>query len=341
MPDGGASRPAGGVTCAGAPEVPLPAECALCPRRCGVNRAAGQRGVCGADDTLKLARAALHEWEEPVISVGAGSGTVFFSGCPLRCCYCQNAPISMGGVGRAVTLQQLVDVFLGLQDVGRAANINLVTPTHYAPWVVAGVREARLRGLSVPVVYNTSGYECAQAIRLLEGTVDVYLTDFKYAAPAVSDAAAVYSGAPDYHDEALAALDEMVRQVGAPTMGEYAGDAHGGHAGEPVLARGVIVRHLSLPGRLEESKRLVEELWHRYGNAVLYSFMSQYTPMGSIPAHPELEHAVPASEYEQLLDFADSLGMEDYFWQQGQAAIESFIPSWDFEGLPQEPGGSK
>ena len=311
----------------------LPTSCELCPRRCGVNRAAGERGICGADDRLRVARAALHLWEEPVVSVGAGSGTVFFSGCPLRCCYCQNAEISFEGKGVDISLDRLVAIFLELQDIRHAANINLVTPTHYAPWIVAAVAQARGRGLCVPVVYNTSGYETAQAVQALKGTVDVYLVDFKYAPDAVSDAARLYSHAPDYHDEALAALDQMIAQVGAPVFGEHRYVEDGVEQSAPLLARGVIVRHLVLPGRLDDSKRVVEELWARYGNSVLYSFMSQYTPVRSFNRFPELNEPTSAAEYEALLDYADSLGLDEYFWQEGDAARESFIPAWDGEGV--------
>ena len=313
--------------------VSLPTSCALCPRRCGANRAAGERGVCGAADELRVARAALHEWEEPVISVGAGSGTVFFSGCPLRCIYCQNAEISTGFQGVDITLERLAEIFLELQDHKHAANVNLVTPTHYAPWIIAAVKEARARGLRIPILYNTSGYETADAIRSLAGTVDVYLTDFKYAADSISDAGRVYSRAPEYHDEALAALDEMVAQVGEFQFGEHRYVADGEEVADPLMTRGVIVRHLVMPGRIEDSKIVVRELWERYGNRVLYSFMSQYTPMREFPKFPELNRPTSAEEYEALLDYADELGLEDYFWQEGNAALESFIPLWDGTGV--------
>ena len=313
--------------------VSLPTSCELCPRRCGVNRAAGERGVCGAGSELRVARAALHAWEEPVVSVGAGSGTVFFSGCPLRCVYCQNAEISTGFAGFDISLGRLVEVVLELQDREGAANINLVTPTHYAPWIVEAVRLARSRGLRVPVLYNTSGYETAKGVHALAGTVDVYLTDFKYAADEVSDAARLYSRAADYHDEALAALDEMVAQVGEPVFGEHCWvDGEGTHT-DPMLVRGVIVRHLVMPGRLDDSRAVVRELWERYGNRVLYSFMSQYTPMREFPRFPELNRPTSSGEYEALLDYADELGLEDYFWQEGNAALESFIPQWDGTGV--------
>ncbi|MDO4399888.1 MAG: radical SAM protein [Coriobacteriia bacterium] len=317
--------------------VSLPTNCRLCPRRCGANRAAGERGVCGAADELRVARAALHEWEEPVISVGAGSGTVFFSGCPLRCVYCQNAEISMGFQGIDISLERLVQIFLELQDGKRAANINLVTPTHYAPWIIAAVKAARERGLHVPIVYNTSGYETAESIRALAGTVDVYLADFKYAPDSVSDAGRTYSHAPDYHDEALATLDAMVEQVGAPVFGEHRWvDEAGEEQADPVLVKGVVVRHLVMPGRLDDSQYVIRELWERYGDRVLYSFMSQYTPMREFPRLPELNRPTSAEEYEALLDFADELGIEDYFWQDGEAALESFIPTWNGEGVRQD-----
>jgi putative pyruvate formate lyase activating enzyme len=321
----------------------------LCPRRCGANRAAGERGICGADDRLLIARAALHEWEEPPISVGPGSGAVFFTGCPLRCVYCQNGPISMGSAGCQISFDRLVQIFLELQDRDGAANINLVTPTHQAPWIVPAVREARARGLHVPIVYNTSGYETAQAIRALAGTVDVYLVDFKYAPDTVSDAARAYSRAAGYHDEALAALDEMLSQVGEPRVGVHRWREAGGDGPwmeAPALERGVIVRHLLLPGALENSLRALEALVSRFGDSVEYSLMNQYTPVISLRAEvgdmaatrmleacPQLGSVVPASEYEQLLDYADGLGMEDYFWQEGPAAEESFVPAWDGTGV--------
>ena len=219
------------------------ASCQLCPRACGVDRAAGERGACGAQGELVVARAALHMWEEPPISGSRGSGTVFFSNCPLRCVYCQNQVIADGRAGVPVTVDEMADMCLDLQQQG-ALNVNFVTPTHYSPHIRAAVSRARARGLALPVVWNTSGYETVQAVRDNVGTVDVYLTDFKYCS---SSLARRYSAASDYPEVAMAALEEMVRCVGGPDGDEV--------DGQPRLTGGVVVRHLMLPGALEDSKR--------------------------------------------------------------------------------------
>ncbi|MDO4290889.1 MAG: radical SAM protein [Eggerthellaceae bacterium] len=312
----------------------LPTSCNLCPRACGVNRAAGERGVCGAGSDMAVARAALHFWEEPPISGESGSGTVFFSFCPLRCSYCQNAVIAEGGLGAPMSTDDLARAMLDLQGQG-ALNVNLVTATHYAPLVVDAVALARTEGLNLPVVWNTSGYETIETLRMLKGTVDVYLTDFKYAS---AQAAARYSQAPDYPGVALAALGEMVRQTGSPAFDEYRGQRR--------MTRGVVVRHLLLPGCLEDSKRVVELVCSRFGRDVLLSIMNQYTPVLRTRADagderaarvlercPELARRVSEADYEALLDFADGLGVEDYFWQEGGACEESFIP--EFYGVRQ------
>lgn len=314
--------------------------CDLCPRLCGADRAAGERGACGADDRLVVARAALHFWEEPPISGARGSGTVFFAYCPLRCVYCQNAVIAAGEAGEAVSVERLGAMCLELQEQG-ALNVNFVTPTHYAPEARAAVAWARARGLALPVVWNTSGYETVEAVRANAGTVDAYLTDFKYADAGL---ARRYSQAPDYPDVALAALEAMVDEAGAPAFDEV--------DDEPRLTGGVVVRHLMLPGALEDSKRVVRLVHERFGDAVLLSLMNQYTPVladaadagderaaAALGRCPELARRVPDEEYERLLDYADSLGVEDYFWQQGGAAEESFIPPFDLTGV-QVPEGA-
>ena len=328
--------------------ITIPTKCELCPRKCGAKRAEGARGFCGADGTLKVARAALHEWEEPPISARAGSGTVFFSNCPLRCVYCQNIDISQGGFGLEITTKRLAEIFLELQAQD-AANINLVTATQYLPWVLPALEQAREQGLVLPVVWNTSGYETPETIAALAGFVDIYLTDFKYGkAPAAlagvpqqysqlpeavmeaaqhysqaPEAAAIrYSQAPDYFDVASAALDAMCTQVGSPTFDD-----------DDIMQRGVIVRHLLLPGQLEESKAVMEYLWESLGETVLYSVMNQYTPPQHFTDFPELNEKTTDEDYHALLDYMDALGMDDYFWQEGGAAQESFIPPFDTTGV--------
>ncbi|MDR1713401.1 MAG: radical SAM protein [Coriobacteriales bacterium] len=298
----------------------LPADCNLCPRRCGVNRANGERGVCGADDRLLVARAALHHWEEPPISGSRGSGTVFFSNCPLHCVYCQNAVIAAGQVGQVSSVERLAEIFAELAEQG-AHNINLVTPTQYVLQIIAALEAwrlaARTDGNPIPVVYNTSGYETTDTIKLLSGYVDVYLTDFRYASPGL---ASRYSSAPDYAMFAMAALVAMVRQVG-----EYSLDEEG------MLRYGVIVRFLLLPGQVAEAKQAVEQVFAAVSNKVCYSLMNQYTPMPAAP--PELQRPVSEREYAALVNHALDLGITNSFMQEGGAASESFIPPFDLTGV--------
>ncbi len=286
--------------------------CTLCPRACGANRVAGQRGVCGAADELRIARAALHFWEEPPISGESGSGAVFFSNCPLHCVYCQNEAIANGSCGFDVSVRRLAQIFLELQKQG-ALNVNLVTPTHYVPQILEAAKLARDAGLALPFVYNTSGYEKPETIGLLNGIVDTYLVDFRYID---AQTARNYSNAATYPEFAMAALDAMVKQ-----------------------GANVIVRVLLLPSHLEETKRIVRYVHETYANEeargqLKLSLMSQYTPMGKFPRYPELERRVSAAEFEGLLDYADDLGCDDYFWQEGGAAEESFIPDFaSYEGV--------
>jgi putative pyruvate formate lyase activating enzyme len=298
--------------------------CGLCPRRCGANRAAGERGVCGADGGLQVGRAALHYWEEPPLSGERGSGAVFFSHCSLRCRFCQNGQISAGGFGVETDVEGLASSMLDLQAQG-AHNVNLVTATHYAPQVRVAVALARARGLDVPVVYNTSGYELPEAIDALEGTVDVWLPDFKYADAAL---ARRLSQAADYPQVALAAVARMVEQVRRA----------GGRLvdGEGIMRRGVIVRHLVLPGHVQNSLDALDVLWGCFGNDVDLSVMNQYTPQGAGPwldEDPDLARPVTHEEYEEVLDRADDLGFENLWWQQGGAVGESFIPVFDGTGV--------
>lgn len=281
-----------------------------------------------------VARAALHYWEEPPVSGEDGSGAIFFSGCPLRCVYCQNASIALGEHAREITVERLSAIMAELEAAG-ALNINCVTPTHYAPQIRAAIARARGDGMGLPVLWNTSGYETVGAVGANVGFVDVYLTDFKYAD---SELARRYSHAPDYPEAACAALEAMVKATGAPRYDEYRGQER--------LVSGVIVRHLMLPGALENSKAVVRLLHERFGGDIRLSLMNQYTPViaraakegdaratAALANAPELACTVPDDEYEELLDFADGLGIEDYFWQEGGAAEESFIPAFDFTGV--------
>ena len=285
--------------------------CTLCPRACGADRRDGKTGLCGSSGRVKIARADLHRWEEPCISGDRGSGTVFFSGCPLHCVFCQNRQISGGQVGWEVTPEELAETFLALQEKG-AANINLVTPGHFAVPVAEAIRRAREQGLSVPVICNSGGYERVETLKRWEGLVDVYLPDFKYMDPAL---AARYSHAPDYPDRAKEALAEMVRQTG-PCVFD----------GEGYIRRGTIVRHLVLPGHTRDSRAVVEYLYRTYGDGMYLSLLNQYTPMEWMRGDPELGRKVTRREYERVVDFALDLGVVNGFVQEGETASESFIP---------------
>ncbi len=360
--------------------------CRICPRECGADRTAAGSGACRAPAQIIIARAALHHWEEPCISGSAGSGAVFFSGCGLGCIYCQNAAISGAKTvsssdnkrlpGIIVTEEELADIFLRLQDEDGANNINLVTAAHYVPQTVHALEMARARGLRIPVIYNSGGYEKASTLRMLDGLVDVYLPDFKYIS---RQSALEYSHSPDYPDIAMAAIEEMVRQAGEPVFepekesvrpgeadepsnagaredacgsgkavspGETdepsnAGareDACGstkaiGHEGVMLIKKGVIVRHLLLPGHVSEAKKIIEYLHGTYGNSIYLSIMNQYTPMPHMKEHPLLSRRTTKREYERLIGYAIEIGVENGFIQEGGTAKESFIPSWNGEGV--------
>lgn len=293
--------------------------CRLCPRECNTDRESGQKGYCGENNSLRVARAALHMWEEPCISGSAGSGTVFFSGCSLRCVFCQNIAISEGAVGKNITAKRLAGIFLELQEKG-ACNINLVTPSHFVPQIVHALEQAKADGLFLPIVYNTGSYEKVESLRLLEGLVDIYLPDLKYVSSRLS---ARYSNAPDYFTVASAAIAEMFRQVGKPML-----DAKTG-----LLKRGIIVRHLLLPKRLADSKKVVDYLYRTYQDSVYLSIMNQYTPMRIFPDMPELNRRVSHKEYNALIDYCLSLGIQNAFVQEGGTASESFIPPFDLSGI--------
>ncbi|MDY3990661.1 MAG: radical SAM protein [Lachnospiraceae bacterium] len=303
---------------------------------------------------IRVARAALHFWEEPCISGTAGSGAVFFSGCNLGCVFCQNYAISRGHVGKNITVQRLSDIFLELQDKG-ANNINLVTAGHFLPMVIDALEDAKNRGLSIPIVYNTSSYEKVEAIRDLDGLVDIYLPDLKYVSSRLSGD---FSKAPDYFEVASKAIEEMVRQTGEPeffvkkkaslnqqmslwesedvmdaaTYNECADDLMN-EGREVLMKRGTIVRHLLLPGCTEDSKAVVKYLYETYGDSIFISIMNQYTPMPQVSEHPLLSRKVTDDEYNEVLDYAIDSGIENAFMQEGDVAEESFIPDFDCEGL--------
>jgi len=299
-------------------------DCTLCPRKCHADRLKGNTGFCGQTGEIKAARAALHFWEEPCISSDCGSGAVFFSGCSLKCVFCQNFDISTDSKGRLVSLQRLSEIFLSLQEKG-AANINLVTAGHFIPQVAFSLTEAKNHGLSIPIVYNSSGYEEASSLKLLEGLVDIYLPDLKYFSPQLS---ADLSYAPDYFEKASSAIAEMFRQAGTPML-----DPHSG-----LMKKGVIVRHLLLPGQTGDCKKILRYLHNTYGNDIYISIMNQYTPMPQLPKNlkgyqAELWRPVTEQEYAKVLTFAEQIGIENGFRQEGGTAAESFIPIFNGEGL--------
>ena len=292
--------------------------CLLCPRKCGINRRTGQTGVCGVSSEIKVARAALHYWEEPCISGKRGSGAVFFSGCSLHCVFCQNREISDGKAGKVISKERLSDIFMELAGKG-ANNINLVTPGQYIPDIVWAVNDAKSRGMKLPIIYNTSGYENVTELKLLEGIVDVYLPDFKYMDSALS---AMYSRAKDYPSVAKQALSEMVRQQPDVVIDDATG----------LIQKGVIVRQLLLPGHVNDAKAVLKYLYDTYHDHVYISMMSQFTPI-ALKDYPEINRTVTRREYERLVDYALEIGITNAFIQEGDVAKDSFIPAFDCEGV--------
>ena len=298
-------------------------KCELCPRNCKVNREVGQTGVCGVSSNLKVARAALHFWEETCISGTKGSGAVFFSGCAMHCVFCQNREIAQGVSGKEISRERLAEIFLELQEKG-ANNINLVTPGQYVPHIRWAVEQARKHGLKLPIVYNTSSYEKVDTLKQLEGIVDVYLPDFKYWSP---ELAKKYSSAADYPEVAKAAIAEMVRQQ--PEM-EFVYDQE---QDVDLVKKGVIVRQLLLPGQLKDAKQIVKYLHDTYGESIYLSLMSQYTPLAHVEKYPELNRKVDSRTYDKYVDYAIEIGVENGYIQEEDVAEESFIPAFDGEGV--------
>ncbi len=337
--------------------------CNLCNRHCHVDRNETV-GYCGQTAKLRAARAALHFWEEPCISGKNGSGPVFFSGCSLHCIFCQNYGIAMDSAiseksaaprcpittkksagsitGKTISVERLSEIFLELQEKG-AHNINLVTPSHFIPQIVSALTLSKSRGLSLPIVYNTGSYETVDALKMLDGLVDIYLPDLKYHSPRLSTR---YSHAPDYFSCASEAIQEMFRQVGRPQFDSNICAELPELSENSLMKRGMIVRHLLLPGCLKDSKNILSYLYHTYGDSVFVSIMSQYTPMPQLATgtsgmasplfferYPELTRRVTKKEYDELTDFALSLGMENVFIQDMDVAQDSFIPAFDLEGI--------
>ena len=288
--------------------------CTLCPRRCGADRTNGQLGFCRQPNKIYAARAAAHYWEEPVISGSFGSGAVFFSGCTLKCLFCQNGVISQENLGKEISTAPLREIFLKLIDDG-VQNINLVTPTHFLPSILPALTPK----LPVPVVYNCGGYERVETLRELEGLVDIYLPDMKYSDPKL---AGILSAAPDYVEITKAAIAEMYRQVGSAVIEDE------------IMQRGMIVRHLMLPGELDNTLGVLDWFSEAFPKGdVLFSLMSQYVPMGKAKTMPPYDRRITEDEYDAALSYLELLGIENGFTQDFSAATEEYIPDFSFEGL--------
>lgn len=305
-------------------------DCTLCPRSCRVNRLAGRIGYCNVTADLFAARAALYYHEEPVISGSRGSGAVFFAGCNMGCVFCQNYAIAKAMTGTQLSSGRLTEIFLSLQEQG-AHNINLITAEHFLPQVIRSLRDAKDQGLTLPVVYNTGTYERVEAIQALEGLVDVWLPDFKYISPRLSLA---YSHTPDYFQYASKALQEMVRQCPEPLFsdGSHTLDAPD-DADDPLMVRGVLVRHLVLPGSTQDSMDILKYLHDTYGDQIFISIMNQYTPMPQVKDDPDLGRRLSSEEYEKVVDYAISLGITNGFIQEEGTASRRYIPAFDGTGI--------
>ena len=292
--------------------------CNLCIRNCNVNRNDNKRGICNSTNTVKVARAALHYWEEPCISGEKGSGTVFFSNCNLKCVFCQNHEISNDGFGKEISIERLATIFMELQDKG-ANNINLVTPTHFVPQIIEALKIAKNNGLTLPVVYNTNSIDTLETIRALNGYIDVYLPDFKYFDDKYSFK---YSKIKGYSKNAIPIIEEMIKQVGSPKFNN-----------QGMLTKGVIVRHLLLPGLLFDSKKVVDAIYNNFGDEVYISLMNQYTPMNNSKLYPEINKPINPKVYDSLIDYAISIGVKNGFVQESGTNSKNFVPEFNNEGV--------
>lgn len=298
--------------------IDLLSKCNICPRNCNVNRLNNELGFCHSGSSIKISKVSLHKWEEPCISGENGSGTIFFSNCNLRCCFCQNHKISHEGFGKEVSIDRLSEIFIEQQERG-AHNINLVTPTHYVPQIISAIEKAKAKGLNIPILYNSSGYEKVETIKLLKGYIDVYLPDIKY----FSDKYAVkYSNAPNYFSYAESSVKEMVSQVGEVKL-----DSSG------MIKKGVIIRHMMLPGLLFDSKKIIDFVVKNFGDSVYVSIMNQYTPMFNAEKYPEINKPLKPEIYDSLIDYALSAGITNGFIQENGTSSEAYVPDFDLSGI--------
>lgn len=289
-------------------------KCTMCPRHCLRDRTK-EKGYCGADNNIRIARVGLHEWEEPCISYGKGSGTVFFSGCSLKCVFCQNHEISSGLKGRDITTDELADIFLGIRDMG-AVNLNLVNPTHYSEDIIKALIKVRDK-LDIPVVYNTGGYDSVETLKCFSGLVDIYLPDIKYFS---SEHSLKYSGAKDYFDIAFRAVEEMFLQVGYP---EFDSDGH--------MKKGVLIRHLVLPTLYRDSMAVLDRIAEKYDVQKVYiSLMRQYFPTYRAHEFPEISRKLTTLEYEKVVRHAEKLGIVNGYTQEKSSAKEEYVPDFNF-----------
>lgn len=292
-------------------------KCNLCPRKCNIDRLNGEIGFCNASKDIKIAKVCLHQWEEPCISGTKGSGTVFFSNCNLKCVFCQNYNISHEGTGKLVSINRLSEIFLEQQERG-AHNINLVTPTHYVPQIIEAIKLAKNKGLTLPILYNSNGYESIETIKALNGFIDVYLPDLKY----FNDKYAIkYSKAPNYFNNACEVIKEMVAQVGTAIFND-----------EGLIQKGVIVRHLMLPGLLFDSKKVIDFIYNTFNDSVYISLMNQYTPMHAAANYPEINKPLNPKHYDALIDYCLDLGVTKGFIQESGTSSLSFVPNFDLSG---------
>lgn len=292
--------------------------CSLCIRNCKVNRLENHLGFCKSGYSIDVARAALHHWEEPCLSGENGSGTVFFSHCNFRCVFCQNHEISQENKGKPISIERLSEIFLELQEKG-AHNINLVTPTHYVPQIIEALTIAKSNGLNLPIVYNTNGYDSLETIKSLKGYIDIYLPDYKY----FNEKYAIkYSKAPNYSNNLKELIKEMVLQVGTPKFDENG-----------LMIKGVIIRHLMLPGLLFDSKKVIDDIYINFKDNVFISIMNQYTPMNNASNYPEINKPLNPKHYDSLIDYALSIGVTQGFIQDTGTNTEAYVPNFNNEGV--------